>query len=139
MSQTIAKLIRLTFESQMPPTLISLAFMIEFGKLQGPLHVPSSSSVITPSSLLGAFLQGIQSKFYAVGLMYALNSRINFQQAAADTQTAGVRWSLPFQIIRADSQGQVFALSNRGPTQIQVDVETYVQVGVRPFSHRCQI
>lgn len=31
--QTIAKLIRLTFESQMPPTLISLAFMIEFSKL----------------------------------------------------------------------------------------------------------
>jgi len=52
-------------------------------------------SVITPSSLLGAFLQGVQSKFYAIGLMYALNSRINFQQAAADTQTAGVSFPDP--------------------------------------------
>jgi hypothetical protein len=75
----------------MPPALISLAFMISFSKLLASSSSwPELISVITPSSLLGAFLQGVQSKFYAIGLMYALNSRINFQQAAADTLTAGV-------------------------------------------------
>jgi hypothetical protein len=76
----------------MPPTLISLAFMIEFSKLYFRMYSRIKLiSVITPSSLLGAFLQGIQSKFYAVGLMYALNSRIKFQQLAqGETATAGV-------------------------------------------------
>ena len=41
--------------------------------------IPSLFSVSTPASLFGAALQGIQGKFYGLGLMYSLNSRITFK------------------------------------------------------------
>ncbi|ORX39034.1 hypothetical protein BD324DRAFT_679539 [Kockovaella imperatae] len=101
--RVITRLIRMTLESQVPPTIIAITFMVEF--------------VQTPSSLFGSTLQGIQPKLYAVGLMYALNARITFQQQwVGDKDRTG---------------GQVFAMSNRPTqkTQLQVDVETetYVQ------------
>jgi hypothetical protein len=41
---------------------------------------------IEPSSLFGSTLQGIQPKFYVLGLMYTLNQRVNFRaQWAADS------------------------------------------------------
>ena len=90
-----------------------------------------------PSSLFGATLQGIQSKFYGMGLMYALNSRISFKQQWADEpDRANVRLVSSHTSVSPSIlsvlQGQVFVLSSR-PTaknEIQVDVETetYVQV-----------
>ncbi|ORY26229.1 hypothetical protein BCR39DRAFT_470528, partial [Naematelia encephala] len=75
--QAISKLIRMTLESQVPPTIVAITFMAEF--------------VHTPSSLFGSTLQGIQPKFYAMGLMYALNSRISFQQRfVGDGDRSGV-------------------------------------------------
>lgn len=65
--KAIVRLIRITFESQIPPTILAITFMIEF--------------VQTPASLLGSTLQGIQSKLYTVGLMYSLNSRVSFRSA----------------------------------------------------------
>lgn len=97
--RTITKLLRMTIEGQVPPFLIALIFMIEF------IH--------TPSNLLGACLQNLQCKFYAVGMMYSVNARVSFQQQVSDERT-----------------GQVFAMNSRhNPTQIQVAVETetYVQ------------
>jgi len=41
---------------------------------------------IEPSSLFGSTLQGIQPKFYVLGLMYTLNQRVNFRaQWATDS------------------------------------------------------
>ena len=39
-----------------------------------------------PSSLFGSTLQGIQPKLYAMGLMYALNSRVSFRAEAKDDE-----------------------------------------------------
>lgn len=42
---------------------------------------------IEPSSLFGSTLQGIQPKFYVLGLMYTLNQRVNFRaQWATDSE-----------------------------------------------------
>ena len=102
----------MTLESQVPPTIIAITFMVEFSQ--------------EPSSLFGSTLQGIQPKFYAMGLMYALNQRVSFRtQLATDAD---------------EPDGPVFALSNR-PTQktiqVEIDTETYVQseqvIGARPL------
>ncbi|KAL7421248.1 hypothetical protein Q5752_004133 [Cryptotrichosporon argae] len=85
----------MTFESQIPPTILAIVFVAEF--------------VSTPSSLFGATLQGIQSKFYGIGLMYALNSRINFSVVNNVTM---------------DHTAGAFALSHKPVATIQVDVET---------------
>lgn len=97
--KAIVRLIRITFESQIPPTILAITFMIEF--------------VQTPASLLGSTLQGIQSKLYTVGLMYSLNSRVSFKSA----NESGF------------NSGQVFAMTGRrdnATNDIHVDVETYV-------------
>jgi len=39
---------------------------------------------LEPSSLFGSTLQGIQPKLYAMGLMYALNQRVNFRAQYSD-------------------------------------------------------
>ncbi|KAI9636665.1 uncharacterized protein MKK02DRAFT_45371 [Dioszegia hungarica] len=100
--KTIGRLVRMTIEGQVPPFLIALIFMIEF------IHAPDN--------LLGATLQNLQCKFYAVGMMYSINARVSFQQQLTDQRTGGA--------------GQVFAMNSRhNPTAIQVAVETetYVQ------------
>ncbi|KGB76008.2 hypothetical protein CNBG_1846 [Cryptococcus deuterogattii R265] len=98
--KAVVRLIRITFESQIPPTILAITFMIEF--------------VQTPASLLGSTLQGIQSKLYTVGLMYSLNSRVSFKSA----NKSGF-----------NNSGQVFAMTGRrdnATNDIHVDVETYV-------------
>ncbi|WVQ81179.1 hypothetical protein IAT38_003301 [Cryptococcus sp. DSM 104549] len=108
--KAITRLIRITFESQIPPTIVAMAFVIEF--------------VHTPASLLGATLQAVQSKIYAVGLLYSLNSRISFHSVEGSDKAA---------------TGQVFAMTTRrddtenataiaGPNDIHVNVETYVHL-----------
>ncbi|KIR72205.1 hypothetical protein I310_04259 [Cryptococcus deuterogattii CA1014] len=102
--KAVVRLIRITFESQIPPTILAITFMIEF--------------VQTPASLLGSTLQGIQSKLYTVGLMYSLNSRVSFKSA----NKSGFNNSVL-------SKGQVFAMTGRrdnATNDIHVDVETYV-------------
>ena len=86
--QTITRLIRMTLEAQVPPTMLAIAFITEYRELS-PLHATSSilrlaRAVVTPSSLLGGFLEGVQAKVYAVGLMYALNVRVTLQQRYVD-------------------------------------------------------
>ncbi|WVQ90000.1 hypothetical protein IAS59_003776 [Cryptococcus gattii] len=97
--KAVVRLIRITFESQIPPTILAITFMIEF--------------VQTPASLLGSTLQGIQSKLYTVGLMYSLNSRVSFKSANKN----------------GFNPGQIFAMTGRRDNvtnDIHVDVETYV-------------
>ena len=97
-----------------------------------PCYQLNSFAVKTPSSLFGSTLQGIQPKFYALGLMYALNARITFQQQfVSDNTGVSSRLHTSSGFDANSCQGQVFAMSNRPTqkTQLQVDVETetYVQ------------
>ncbi|AFR96011.2 hypothetical protein C343_04125 [Cryptococcus neoformans C23] len=95
--KAIVRLIRITFESQIPPTILAITFMIEF--------------VQTPASLLGSTLQGIQSKLYTVGLMYSLNSRVSFRSA----NESGF-----------NSVFAMTGRRDNATNDIHVDVETYV-------------
>ena len=100
-------------------------------------------SVRTPSSLFGATMQGIQPKFYAMGLMYALNARVTFQQkwVGDNDRTVSGRVS-PVSVQNVDySKGPVFAMSNRPSqktqlqTALEVEVETQTYVQVSYFRH----
>ncbi|BEJ11688.1 hypothetical protein CspHIS471_0201480 [Cutaneotrichosporon sp. HIS471] len=60
----VDRLVRINLESQVPATVTAMSFLIVF--------------IIKPQSLLNFVWQGIQSKFYLIGLLYTLNSRVSF-------------------------------------------------------------
>ncbi|WVN87781.1 uncharacterized protein L203_102976 [Cryptococcus depauperatus CBS 7841] len=94
----VSRLVRLVFEAQLPPTFLALAYCIEWSQ--------------TPSSLLGAVFQCLQSKAYCVGLLYTLNSRISFSVGLDDA--------------RSHHTPQIFGNSRRPTDGIQIDVQTYI-------------
>ncbi|ORX39035.1 hypothetical protein BD324DRAFT_618300 [Kockovaella imperatae] len=96
----VTRLIRLTFEAQLPPTFLSIAYVVEW--------------VIQPSSLLGAVFQALQCKAYTVGLMFSLNARISM---TSDAKTL------------TGAPPQVFGMSQRQTTnhlEVAVETETYI-------------
>ncbi|BEI88786.1 uncharacterized protein CcaverHIS019_0201480 [Cutaneotrichosporon cavernicola] len=62
--EMVDRLVRINLESQVPATVMAMSFLIVF--------------IIKPQSLLNFVWQGIQSKFYLIGLLYTLNSRVSF-------------------------------------------------------------
>ncbi|RXK35623.1 hypothetical protein M231_07103 [Tremella mesenterica] len=109
--RVITKWVRLTFEAQLPPTFLSLAYVIEWSR--------------TPSSLLGALFQCLEGKAYAVGLLFSLNARVAMQtQAEKPTNPS---YQTP----------QVFGHSRTaGPAEIHVEVETQTYVQGEPVHQR---
>ncbi|RXK35624.1 hypothetical protein M231_07104 [Tremella mesenterica] len=100
--KTITRWIRLTFEAQLPPTVLALAYVIEWSQ--------------TPDSLLGALLIALEGKAYGVGLLYSLNARVSMRSMAVPSD-------------RMTHQPQVFGQNTRlGPTEIHVEVETETYV-----------
>ncbi|WOO83493.1 uncharacterized protein LOC62_05G007014 [Vanrija pseudolonga] len=91
--KVIMRLVRMTVESQLPPTILAVVTLSIFSRY--------------PDSALSVMLQVIQSKFYCIGLMYSLNTRIRFTPQTMESAT-----------------GQVFTLNSRPLATIQVDVET---------------
>ncbi|CAK9782952.1 unnamed protein product [Cutaneotrichosporon oleaginosum] len=61
----VNRLVRINLESQVPATLMAASFLVVF--------------ILKPQSLLNFVWQGIQSKFYLIGLLYTLNSRVSFE------------------------------------------------------------
>ncbi|ORY26227.1 hypothetical protein BCR39DRAFT_589745 [Naematelia encephala] len=100
----IGRLIRLTFEAQLLPTCLAIAYVVEW--------------IITPASLLGASLQ---CKAYTVGLLASLNARVSFTSAQ---QTVGAGC--------ANTGAQVYEMGGRlagppGQITVQVETETWIQ------------
>ncbi|GMK56247.1 hypothetical protein CspeluHIS016_0300870 [Cutaneotrichosporon spelunceum] len=60
----VDRMVRINLESQVPATLMAMSFLVIF--------------ILKPQSLLNFVWQGIQSKFYLIGLLYTLNSRVSF-------------------------------------------------------------
>ncbi|TYJ54744.1 hypothetical protein B9479_004592 [Cryptococcus floricola] len=58
----IPRWVRLSFEAQLPPTILALAYCIDWS--------------IEPTSQVGAVFQCLQSKLYLIGMLYTVNSRI---------------------------------------------------------------
>lgn len=62
--QHFSRLVRLILESQLPATLLSIAFLIQIR--------------VAPTSLLASTFQSIQSKLYLISLLYSLNGRVTY-------------------------------------------------------------
>ena len=62
--------------SQIPPTLLGLAYCIEWSQ--------------TPSSLLGALFQSLMAKAYTCGLLFSLNARVEMQPLDSEQTTTHV-------------------------------------------------
>ncbi|OCF40256.1 hypothetical protein I317_05950 [Kwoniella heveanensis CBS 569] len=102
----ITRLVRLTFEARLPPTFLALAYVIEWSQ--------------TPSSLLGAVFQALQSKAYTVGLLFTLNARITFTANSSEA--------------RSGVTPQVYATSDRRPTQLEITVQNETFVHDDPYN-----
>lgn len=98
--KVIGKWLRISFEAQIPPTLLGLAYCIEWSQ--------------TPSSLLGALFQALMAKAYTCGLLFSLNARVAMQPVDSEQTTT-------------HNRPQVYTTGAIRPTEINVQVETYVQ------------
>jgi len=80
----------MTFEAQLLPTLLALAYLIEWSKpclccVQPSLTLPAQ----TPSSLLGAVFQCLQVKAYSIGLLFTLNARVTYKAEYTKDEEVG--------------------------------------------------
>lgn len=140
---------RLTFEAQLLPTCLAMAYLIEWSQ-SAPTRVCRLShrgpgqalipSVITPASLLGATFQALQCKTYTFGLLVTLLSRESLKSDADHRNGTKVSswpgWtiSIPCSV----NQGaQVYGMTSRGPVEIGIHVDTETYVNVRPSLHHC--
>lgn len=100
--QTVNRLVRINLEAQAPATIMACAFLVIFSesshwmyvgvdspphpmlsaRVTRPAQKPTLTPVLMPTSLLNVVWQGIQSKFYVIGLLYTLNSRVQFEVRA---------------------------------------------------------
>ncbi|KAL1406032.1 hypothetical protein Q8F55_007715 [Vanrija albida] len=74
--KVIMRLVRLTIESQLPPSILAIVTLATFCSF--------------PDPALATMMQVIQSKFYCIGLMYSLNKRIKFTPQTMETATGQV-------------------------------------------------
>lgn len=88
--KVIFRLVRMTVEAQLLPTIISVAMFAEFRELDSTQswYNLTLTPVATPSSLLGNAFQGVLSKLYCLSLLYSLNSRQNLKKIAVAVSTA---------------------------------------------------
>jgi hypothetical protein len=71
----IKRLIRIACESQLPPTILALALLIDFA-VQGDTYY-------------AVFFEMIQGKVYVLGMLYVLNSRFEMRKSARRPVTFG--------------------------------------------------
>ncbi|KAK1922537.1 hypothetical protein DB88DRAFT_495467 [Papiliotrema laurentii] len=103
----ITRLVRLTFEAQLPPTCLSIAYVAEWS--------------VTPSSLLGALFQALQCKAYTIGLLFSLNSRVDFTGKINDNLSHNPQvYGMTSRSGRIQSHGPIDAI------QVEVETETYI-------------
>ncbi|KAK4687452.1 hypothetical protein P7C73_g2658, partial [Tremellales sp. Uapishka_1] len=105
--QMISKLMLLSVETQLPPTIITISFLITY--------------CIVPSSFLCMYWEAVQSKFYVVGFLSVLNSRHHLRR---EMDGGGSDWNTRQQ------KTNTFAMKNgRSLAQETVNVvtETYVE------------
>ncbi|RSH89303.1 hypothetical protein EHS25_002415 [Saitozyma podzolica] len=102
----VQRLILLSAETQLPPALVTLGFLVEF--------------CIDPPSSLGVFFECFQSKVYCIGLLYVLNHRFHLQRG---DDFAGTTHE------RRGGKSNTFALGSAALQQATVNVttDTYVE------------
>ena len=101
----VKRLIRVACESQLPPTAVALALLIDFA-IQGDTYY-------------AVFFEMIQGKLYVVGMLYVLNSRY-FMRRDIDEG-----------VVSFAQRPGTFTMNPRsrilGPATIHVQTETYVE------------
>ncbi|WOO81226.1 uncharacterized protein LOC62_03G004749 [Vanrija pseudolonga] len=120
-SKLVKRLLRIACESQLPPTIIALANLIDFA-IQGGTYY-------------GVFFEMIQGKIYVIGMLYVLNSRFYINRDMDDgTWAAQTNYQSQFQSagpFQPPTQQQYSLKSQRtrlnGPATIHVQTETYVE------------
>ncbi|KAL1411372.1 hypothetical protein Q8F55_002328 [Vanrija albida] len=119
-SKLVKRLLRIACESQLPPTIIALANLIDFA-IQGGTYY-------------GVFFEMIQGKIYVIGMLYVLNSRFYINRDMDDgAWAAQTGYQSQFQTgpFQPPPQQQYSLKSQRtrlnGPATIHVQTETYVE------------
>ncbi|KAL7422287.1 hypothetical protein Q5752_002933 [Cryptotrichosporon argae] len=101
----VKRLILLSVETQLPPTLFLLGFLIEY--------------IINPSSMMGVFFEVVISKVYILGFFAVLNSRYRLRR-----DFEGAHSSEP-----GERKTNTFGLGSARPQQatVQIRTETYTE------------
>nr|XP_019045556.1 hypothetical protein I302_05946 [Kwoniella bestiolae CBS 10118]OCF24486.1 hypothetical protein I302_05946 [Kwoniella bestiolae CBS 10118] len=104
----VKRLMLITLETQLGPTILMLCFVIEFA--------------ISPPDTLGIFLEQLIPKFYVVGYLATLNCRFNLRR---ESQPASAEKDSP----RALGRANTHVLGSRQLQQatVNIETETYVE------------
>ncbi|KAK6908106.1 hypothetical protein I203_102107 [Kwoniella mangroviensis CBS 8507] len=104
----VKKLMLITLETQLGPTILMLCFVIEFA--------------ISPPATLGIFLEQLIPKFYVVGYLATLNSRFSLRR---DSAPISFGKASPRTLNRVNTYGH----GSDRPQQatVNIETETYVQ------------
>ncbi|WVQ94412.1 hypothetical protein IAU59_001491 [Kwoniella sp. CBS 9459] len=119
--QVVNKLLMISAETQLPPTLMAIAFLIIFAyKTTKAAQHPDQLIIDVTSNLTGFFMM-VMPKTYVVGFMAVLNSRMSLRAVMSSTQEGSSQW-------RTNS----YPLRTREGETIKVTTETYVQTDSSP-------
>ncbi|WVF66800.1 hypothetical protein IAT40_001542 [Kwoniella sp. CBS 6097] len=116
--QIVNKLLRISAETQLPPTLMAISFLIIFAyKTTKAAQHPEQFIIDVTSNLTGFFMM-VMPKTYVVGFLAVLNSRMSLRAVMSSTQEPSTQnqW-----------RNNAYQLRTREGETVKVTTETYVQ------------
>ncbi|WVW79735.1 hypothetical protein I302_101705 [Kwoniella bestiolae CBS 10118] len=115
--QIINKLLTISAETQLPPTLLAIAFLIVFAYKSAKAAAHPGQVIIDVTTSLDGFFMMIMPKTYIVGFLAVLNARISLRAVASTNDGSGPQWKQDsYQLRKRTLQDTV-----------KVTTETYVQ------------
>ncbi|WWC88630.1 uncharacterized protein L201_003543 [Kwoniella dendrophila CBS 6074] len=105
----VNKLMLITLETQLGPTILMLGFVIEFA--------------ISPPTTLGIFFEQLIPKFYVVGYLATLNSRVSLRRASQSVISA--QQMTPPALMKQNSYNAGFGQLHQAT--VKIETETYTE------------
>ncbi|OCF34582.1 hypothetical protein I316_03623 [Kwoniella heveanensis BCC8398] len=120
--QIVNKLLRISAETQLPPTLMAISFLIIFAyKTTKAAQHPEQFIIDVTSNLTGFFMM-VMPKTYVVGFLAVLNSRMSLRAVMSSSQEPSSQW-----------RNNAYQLRTREAETVKVTTETYVQTDSLPY------
>nr|XP_018264404.1 uncharacterized protein I303_02570 [Kwoniella dejecticola CBS 10117]OBR86562.1 hypothetical protein I303_02570 [Kwoniella dejecticola CBS 10117] len=114
--QLVNKLLAISAETQLPPTLMAISFLIIFAYKTTKANAHPGEMVIDVTSNLTGFFMMTMPKTYVVGFLAVLNSRVSLKVVMSSKDASSHNW-----------KANTYQLRTRPIANVKVTTETYVQ------------
>ncbi|KAK6906941.1 hypothetical protein I203_100930 [Kwoniella mangroviensis CBS 8507] len=115
--QIVKKLLAISAETQLPPTLMAISFLIIFAYKTTKAAAHPDEMIIDVTSNLTGFFMMTMPKTYVVGFLAVLNSRMSLRAVMSSKDASSQQWKVnTYRLKKRTMEGNV-----------KVTTETYVQ------------